>query len=177
MNFQKFSAPPSSAPSASCLLIDTKLAWISRSFARASLMFLARAAGAAVAPRCRWKMSFLDSCVMARERMMMFSRRSFWRTSQLDHLVPFLCSIDAHKCRAPCGTPQTSWRGVPASWAWTLSWRPRSLCSSLLVVDEGADSCLCLMGSEIAVEARNRRGKSRDISIRSQFVVNNKYFR
>lgn len=84
LNFQKFSSPSTSSDSSLCTA--TKLRWISRSFARASLMFFARASGLDVAPRWRWKMSFLESWVIARERMMIFSRRSFWR--QLEGVRP-----------------------------------------------------------------------------------------
>jgi hypothetical protein len=76
-HFQKLSASTSSAPFNS-FLIFTNNAHISLSLARPSFKFFALApAFAAVAPRCKWNMSFLDSWVILRDVMIKRSRRSF----------------------------------------------------------------------------------------------------
>lgn len=67
--------PPLAAPNSCLILLNT--AAISLSFSSASVRFFRRWSGWALAPRWRWKMSFLDSWVIDRERMMSFSRNAF----------------------------------------------------------------------------------------------------
>ena len=75
-HFQKLS----SRSTRSSFRTATKWPYISRSFPFASLRFFARCpALGRLAPRCKWKMSFLDSWVIVREVMIRRSRRSFCR--------------------------------------------------------------------------------------------------
>lgn len=75
---QVFPPPPPPLASLNSCLIFLNTAAISLSFFSASPRFLWRWSGWALAPRWRWKMSFLDSWVIDRERMMSFSRNAFY---------------------------------------------------------------------------------------------------